>query len=219
MNNQPLRLLLLDDDEAFAEGVAAWLAAVDWLPSIAYHPEQATRLLEQQEFDLLLADIHLPGQRPLQWVESALRVPNIPPLFVMTGSPAFESAWRAANLPVSGYLIKPFDFLREAPRLRAAALAHRRHRLPATILRGLATELAGLDSPSATDPSPALQSLEDTARDDLPATAWRDAVLDTIQVLRRTKRSFHSKDLGELRIRLQRLVDSAPAPPSPPHPV
>ena len=172
MSPPPLRLLILDDDEIFLDGVAAWFAAHHWSVHPARSSEEANGLLKSGvAFDLLLADIYLPNQRPLQWVEELLAQPDHPPVFLITGNPSLETACRAANLPVEGYLLKPLDLPREEARLRNVALARRQ----------LSAGEAG----------------------------WRAAVRETIEVLRQTKRSFQSKELGSLRAKLQRLDEAA----------
>jgi hypothetical protein len=42
-------------------------------------------------------------------------------------------------------------------------------------------------------------------------TPLRSAIADTISVLEKTKRSFRSKELGELRLRLQQMLASEAA--------
>ena len=106
---------------------------------------------------------------------------QLPPVLLVTGTPDLETACRAANLPVAGYLLKPFDF-------SALDEVVQRVRRLADYCTSLRTQPGRV---------PAGHPGEET---------WRTAITETIGVLEKTKHSFRSKELGGLRQRLQRLL-------------
>jgi DNA-binding NtrC family response regulator len=137
----------------------------------------------------------------------------------MTGSPELETAMRAANLPIAGYLLKPLDYDAAAAAIERLAADHR-HRRELHALSQQVVHLLGSHLASADPADPLAGKLEQLGRQ-LAAAAqrnpregtagsgappWRDAIAETIAVLEKTKHSFRSKELGELRKRLQQLV-------------
>jgi CheY-like chemotaxis protein len=194
---------------------------VDYDVTRATNPREADELLVRAKFDVVLSDIHMPGNERLQWVERLLQEACPPAIVLLTGNPEFETACRAANLSVAGYLVKPPDFGLVDELLRRL-VAERRQRaeflslsreilglLGAHGANGLAQECAlverlallarhfavsvaaGETGPSGTRPG------DET---------WRAVISETIAVIEKTKQSFRSKELGQLRLRLQRLL-------------
>lgn len=217
-------LLHVDDDPVSSLVLCEWLKLNGYTLDHADSPAQANPLLAHDEYDLIISDIHMPGNHRLEWIETLLASGCTAPILLMTGSPELETACRAANLPVSGYLIKPPDWhsldaklqsvMTEARRRRDFLLLSReilglldqRTSLGATHEHELIARLASLASTfsGAAHARPAARPGSPGATDaDLP---WRTAIEDTIQVIERTKHSFRSKELGQLRTRLQNVL-------------
>jgi len=212
-------ILQVDDDPLVRAVFSGWLRLNDYEHHHAASPAEADALLEQRTFDLVLSDIHMPGNSRLEWVEQVLNRENPPAIILMTGQPEFETACRAANLPVAGYLTKPADFTTLDETLQRVICQQRRRTdflsvsrdilrlLGASGMRDSAEEamlvnklalLAGCFGTRTTDAGGSAAASNDLL--------WRAAIADTISVIEKTKHSFRSKDLGELRQRLQQLL-------------
>lgn len=217
----PLRILLVDDEPETGAALEAWLKRQGFQTTFVNGPDAADRALATEEFDVVLSDIQMPGNFQLEWIARRLETSCPPPILLMTGSPELATAMRAANLPVAGYLLKPLFFEEAAATIEQLGSDHRR-RAELLDLSQHVTRL--VSSPAAAGVSdPFIQELHRLARqlaseskrsprENKVATSagpWRDAVAETIVVLERTKHSFRSRELGELRRRLLRLV---PAP-------
>lgn len=100
------RILIADDEQVFAARIASFLEREGYLcDTVADAPSAADRL-EREGFDLLIADIHMPGNERLQLVrEGPLHGLAV---LLVTGSPTIETAIDSIQLPVVGYLVKPF---------------------------------------------------------------------------------------------------------------
>ncbi len=214
---KPHRILLVDDEPEIGAALFAWLERQGYAVTFAEGPEQADALLAASEFDVVLSDIQMPGNFKLEWIARHLQAPCPPPVLLMTGNPELETAMRAANLPIAGYLLKPLFYEEVAATLERLADDHRRRRELLDLSNEVTRLLAAAKS---TDADPLAGELHRLARQ-LAAEAqrspretkhadaggqWRDAVAETIVVLEKTKHSFRSKELGELRRRLQQLV-------------
>jgi DNA-binding NarL/FixJ family response regulator len=101
------RLLLVDDDLLFAESVALVLSGAGYEATLARTAREGARRLEQERFDLVIADIRMDGNEHLEWVRELARERPGLPLVVVTGYPSLETAVDAVRLPVRAYLLKP----------------------------------------------------------------------------------------------------------------
>jgi DNA-binding response OmpR family regulator len=212
------RILQVDDDPMVRTVFYGWLKMHGYDHHHAASPAEAEQLLDHKSFDVVLSDIHMPGNCRLEWVEQVLGRENPPAIILITGTPELETACRAANLPVAGYLLKPAEFATLDATLQRVIQRQRRRAdflsLSGDILRLLGSHgmqnsaeetmlveklalLAGCFSSRTSETGPAGSS------NDL---LWRAAIGDTIAVIEKTKHSFRSKDLGELRQRLQQLL-------------
>ena len=215
-------ILVVEDDPISSAVLAGWARQQGSTVVTVGTTGEADAALVDNTFDLVLSDVHLPGNHRLEWVEQVLAADFPPPVILVTGQPELETTLRAANLPVAGYLVKPVDFV-SLGRLVQRLVAEHRHRRE---LRALSREAAWLLTDSISHPpggagalpeklqklslalaSEASRSPRETGRTH-PDEAWRSVIAETIAVLEKTRHSFRSKELGELRQRLQRLVAS-----------
>lgn len=212
------RILYVDDDDMARMVLGGWLRLNHYDHSLAANPAAADALLDQDVFDLVISDIHMPGNHRLEWVERVLNRENPPAVILVTGLPQFETACRAANLPVAGYLLKPVVLSTLDPTLQRIIQGQRQRAdflsLSHDILRLLGT-------PGTPDPSEQTilinklaqlahsfnaRNLDQSGDGSLNDMRWRTALAETIAVIEKTKHSFHSRELGQLRVRLQHLL-------------
>lgn len=216
------RILLVDDEPEIGAALFAWLERQGYDAAFAEGPAQADALLAAREFDVVLSDIQMPGNFKLEWIARHLQSPCPPPVLLMTGNPELETAMRAANLPVAGYLLKPLFYEEAAATLERLATDHHRRRELLDLANEVTRLLAAVSAPPADPLAVELHRLarqlaaeaQRSPRETKPADTggqWREAVAHTIAVLEKTKHSFRSKELGELRRRLEQLVPAQPA--------
>jgi CheY-like chemotaxis protein len=104
------RILIADDEEVFLDSTA------DLLREEGYHCDcvgdgpSAAETLAQGEYDLLIADIKMPGNPNLELVKQLEYLADGLPVILVTGYPSMESAIKSVTLPVSAYLVKPVDY-------------------------------------------------------------------------------------------------------------
>ena len=114
-----MRLLLVEDDVDLAEVLAASLRqsghGVDWVVS----GTEAERMLQSDEFDLILLDLNLPGKSGLE-VLRGLRSRKQPvPVLILSARDETEDRVRGLDLGADDYLTKPFDLSELEARVRA----------------------------------------------------------------------------------------------------
>src|SRR5713226_6415555 len=110
MGKQALRLLIVDDEEAARYGMRRALSTFGYNISEADSAEAARLLIKQQEPDLLLLDVNLPGISGLDFLRE-LRGSNGngPLVIIITAHGSERMAVEAVKSGAYDYLSKPFE--------------------------------------------------------------------------------------------------------------
>ncbi len=101
------RILIADGDSTFRNSLAVLLGRHDFEGVGAPNAAEAFALLESSQFDALIADIDMPGNAGLEFIETVPEVAAGLPIVLVTGRPSVETAARAVGLGVTAYLTKP----------------------------------------------------------------------------------------------------------------
>jgi len=132
------RVLVVDDDEDLRLGIAASLEA-ESIPHVTVASgEAALEELKAGPFDLVFADIGLPGMTGLElcaWIREEL--PETP-VVVITAMNELDTAVAALRAGAEDFVAKPFDFQLVTLRARRALSVKRTEREPARLRAPLA---------------------------------------------------------------------------------
>ncbi|HEX8522814.1 MAG TPA: sigma-54 dependent transcriptional regulator [Tepidisphaeraceae bacterium] len=101
------RLLILDEDRIVLQSLAQFLAREGYDTRTTDNPEQALRELESAPFELLLADINMPGIKPAEFLRDLKRLAPHVVVIVITGYGSIEGAVEATKMGAFDYLTKP----------------------------------------------------------------------------------------------------------------
>jgi ActR/RegA family two-component response regulator len=103
-------LLLVDDEETVRMTLSLMLEPYGFKVTSAATVPEALRLISQQTFDVLIADLNIGSPGDGFTIVSAMRrtQPHVVN-FILTGYPAFETALEAIRQQVDDYLIKPTE--------------------------------------------------------------------------------------------------------------
>jgi CheY-like chemotaxis protein len=104
------RILIADDEETFLLDTADFLRREGYECDCARNGGEAAEMLRTGGYDLLIADITMPGNHNLELVVEVSKTAKGMPVILVTGSPTLETAIRSIHLPVVAYLVKPVDF-------------------------------------------------------------------------------------------------------------
>ncbi len=112
-------VLLVEDDEVFAQVVGKSLSRRGYRVTHAVDAEQASALIETEAFDLAILDLNLGKKSSLELVKPLKhKYPQIR-ILILTGFASITTAVEAIKLGVDNYLAKPTD----ADEILAALLA------------------------------------------------------------------------------------------------
>ena len=233
------RILFVDDEETFLHSTADLLRREGYACDGVLNVSIARRCLRQERYDLVIADIKMPGNSNLEFVRQLAGLAESASVILVTGHPSVTTAVQSVELPVVAYLIKPFDFqellakvqmaarhfkVRRAIRLELSRLQHYRQGLlhmeadlsqqPRTALPQSLQALVGMTMRAISESLANLHGVVELADGretgvQLPnetaplADPLREVLRDAVSTLERTKGAFKSKDLGELRRKLE----------------
>jgi putative nucleotidyltransferase with HDIG domain len=116
------RILIVDDEAEITEILADLLSA-DYDCSRAGSAEEALTRLREEEFQLVISDITMPGMSGLDMIPHVKELAPDTVVVMISGMQTVESAISALRVGAFDYLMKPFD-LRQVEAVVKRALEH-----------------------------------------------------------------------------------------------
>jgi excisionase family DNA binding protein len=111
------RILVVDDEASIRDLLSKTLALAEYEVDTASDASGALDRVRGTAYDLLIADLKMPGMDGLTLIRQVKRMRSDLPVIIITGYSTESSAIEAVNLGVAGYLTKPF----RVPQVLAAA--------------------------------------------------------------------------------------------------
>src|SRR5213082_1078646 len=102
------RVLVVDDEATIRDLLSKTLALAEYDVDMAPDGRSALERMRLYPYDLLIADLKMPGMDGLTVIREAKRYKADLPVIIITGFSTESSAIEAVNLGVAGYLTKPF---------------------------------------------------------------------------------------------------------------
>lgn len=100
-------ILLADDEPLYLQSTAKLLRRAGYECKTATEADGALKILAEEEIDVAIVDLNMPGNMELQLLnEGRRRYPDIP-MLVVTGAPSLTSAIDSVRLQIFDYLLKP----------------------------------------------------------------------------------------------------------------
>ncbi|MCX6640618.1 MAG: response regulator [bacterium] len=239
------RILFADNEDTFCEAQADHLRKEGYVCDCAGDSKSAAKLIGMNEYDLLIADIRMPGNENLEFLYSLSKKKPTLPVIIVTAYATVETAVDSIQLPVVGYFRKPYDqkafntqvrlvmgrsqirkiisqsksnlqsWKEELEKVESSVIKNTEGDTYLSVdaylsltlnnilnnladIRGLTEAFAGM-----TGEKYACQMLNCPRAIRLTA-----GIKETLRVLEKTKKSFKSKELAELRQKLETLLRS-----------
>lgn len=102
-------LLLLEDSDEFIDNAVSLFNMFVKKTFVAKNTSEAFEILEKENIDLIISDIHLKNESGLDFIEKYREINNQIPILILTGYKDEELLFRAVTLNLSGYLLKPIN--------------------------------------------------------------------------------------------------------------
>jgi len=110
MNEDHIRVLLVDDEENLLEYLSKRLLKLGFTVKATFSGEEAIKAAMEQRYDVAVVDLKMPG---IDGVETQKRLRDIQPYLqciVLTGHGSIESALESGQEDAFQYLLKPVDY-------------------------------------------------------------------------------------------------------------
>ena len=120
MKREPIKVLLVDDEEDFVEMLSLRLETVGEEVTPAHSGEQCLEVLEGKAIDVVILDVKMPGMDGIETLREIKRRFPAVEVILMTGHGTIESAIQGQALGAFDYLLKPADFNELMEKLEAA---------------------------------------------------------------------------------------------------
>lgn len=114
------RVLVADDEQGLRDILSRSLARAGFVVEAVSNGKEAAKKLRASVFDVLLADINMPGNSNLELLDFIREEQALLPVVLMTGEPTVDSAVGALRRGVVDYVTKPLDLDELVVRLTAA---------------------------------------------------------------------------------------------------
>ena len=109
MSMDQLNILLVEDDEVFAQVISRALAQREYSVAHAVDIQAATDLIGDQHFHYAILDLNLGGQTSLSLIPDLKKLSPEIQILILTGYASIATAVEAIKLGADNYLSKPAD--------------------------------------------------------------------------------------------------------------
>ena len=118
--NMPSRVLLVDDERDLVQTLSERLQLRDMGSAVAYDGASALRLVEEDEPEVMIIDLKMPGINGLQVLREVKQTRPEIEVIILTGKGSAADKARCEALGAFGYLEKPVDIERLSHMLKEA---------------------------------------------------------------------------------------------------
>ncbi|PSL13688.1 heavy metal response regulator [Marinobacterium halophilum] len=112
-----MRILVVEDEHKTADYLFKGLSESGYTVAVALNGLDGQHLIQEEEFDLIILDVMLPGMNGWQLLQTIRRTSQVPVLF-LTARDAVEDRVKGLELGADDYLVKPFSFAELLARVR-----------------------------------------------------------------------------------------------------
>ena len=128
-----MRLLIVEDEKRLATALARGLSAEGFAVDVAHDGVGGLHLAQDQDYDLIVLDIMLPGLNGYRICDRLRAVGDETPILMLTAKDGEYDEAEGLDTGADDYLTKPFSYVVLQARIRA--LLRRRTRAAAQALR------------------------------------------------------------------------------------
>src|SRR6267142_781649 len=114
-----MRILIVEDDPSLASGLARILEAEGYAVDVTSRGEQAVEAARQEQFDLVILDIGLPGIDGFEALRRLRGAEYRVPVLVLTARDTVSDRVHGLDLGADDYMAKPFAMPELTARVRA----------------------------------------------------------------------------------------------------
>ncbi len=114
-----MRITLVEDNRSLAKGIAYQLRDAGHSVDVLHDGEEADLFLKQEDGDLVILDINLPGKSGLELLTDLRERDDPRPVILLTARTETQDRVLGLDAGADDYLVKPFEMAELAARIRA----------------------------------------------------------------------------------------------------
>jgi len=103
------KILLIDDEAVFTNNMSKLLIYRGYRVETADSGDRAIRILEEQDFDVIVLDLKMPGMDGITTLKEIKKLGLFTETLILTGHGSIDTALEAVKLGAYDYLTKPCD--------------------------------------------------------------------------------------------------------------
>ena len=104
-----ISILIVDDEDSVRDSLYNWFIDDGYRVECAENAKKALAMLNEKEFDIVLADIKMPGMDGMEMHRRIRALPRVPLVIIMTAFASVDTAVHALKEGAFDYVTKPFD--------------------------------------------------------------------------------------------------------------
>jgi DNA-binding NtrC family response regulator len=101
------RVLIIDDERNLRISLSMILERAGYLVTEASGAKEALAALKIQSYDLVILDLNMPGMNGLDLLPEIINLYPEMPVIILTGFGSIETAEKAIDCGIRGYMLKP----------------------------------------------------------------------------------------------------------------
>ena len=102
-------VLLVDDEKDFVESLAERLQIRDFNVTTALSGDEALKLVEENDFDVIVLDVQMPGKSGVETLKEIKNFEQLSQVIMLTGHATVKTAIEGMKSGAYDYLMKPTD--------------------------------------------------------------------------------------------------------------
>jgi len=103
------KVLLVDDEKDFVASLSERLALRNVDVTGAFSGDEALQLLQDQDFDVVILDVLMPGRDGLETLQDIKKIKPLTQVIMLTGHATVETAISGMKQGAYDYLMKPME--------------------------------------------------------------------------------------------------------------
>ena len=104
-----ISVLLVDDEKDFVETLAERLQLRDFNVATAFNGDDAIKLVEENDFDVIVLDVKMPGKDGVETLKEIKNIEQLSQVIMLTGHATVKTAIEGMKSGAFDYLMKPTD--------------------------------------------------------------------------------------------------------------
>lgn len=128
------KILIIEDEKKISALIRKGLEEEHYTVDEAFDGENGERLLQQNNFDLIILDIMLPKKNGLELLDSLRKKSNSVPVLLLTAKGTVEDKVKGLDTGADDYLVKPFAIAELLARVRSLLRRKKGAEKSATVL-------------------------------------------------------------------------------------